>query len=207
MYGEAAALAALFAAIGDDASAAEMAAEAHTWQTRVLQQWNANLSAFDTIHPEVPAMPVGWKVLPALNSTHCNATCLYQGFQLRAACAEQCSAATDCHFMTYNYAMDWCQLYQYCNSTVHTGGLGLATMRTWQKPAAAGIGETTRSGGRGGGSSRHESNGRWTFAGVRELASLTSPWMFSVVPRGNASLYADSWNTAFDPDGLGGPHG
>ena len=53
MYGEAAALAELFAAIGDEASAAEMAAEALKWQTRVLQQWNANLSSFDTIHPEV----------------------------------------------------------------------------------------------------------------------------------------------------------
>ena len=47
----------------------------------------------------------------------------------------------------------------------------------------------------------------WTFAGVRELASLTSPWMFSVVPRGNASAYAGSWDTAFDMEGLGGPNG
>ena len=64
MYGEAAALAEMFAEIGDEASAAEMAAEARAWQTRVLQQWNANLSSFDTIHPDVVPMPPGWNVVP-----------------------------------------------------------------------------------------------------------------------------------------------
>ena len=205
MYGEAAALAELFAAIGDEASAAEMAAEACKWQTRVLQQWNANLSSFDTIHPPIPPMPSGWNVLPNLNSTHCNATFLYQGFQLRAACVEKCSSTANCHFMTYNYEMDWCQLYEYCNSTVNTGGLGLATMRTWQKPTGA-FGANVKRGMRANNNS-DDSSDVWTFAGVRELASLTSPWMFSVVPHENASLFANSWDTAFDPEGLGGPHG
>jgi hypothetical protein len=46
-----------------------------------------------------------------------------------------------------------------------------------------------------------------TLAGVRELASLSSPWYFSAVPKDNASVYAPSWDTAFDANGLGGPYG
>jgi hypothetical protein len=42
---------------------------------------------------------------------------------------------------------------------------------------------------------------------VRELASLSSPWYFNAVPISNATAYAPSWHTAFDADGLGGPHG
>jgi hypothetical protein len=42
---------------------------------------------------------------------------------------------------------------------------------------------------------------------VRELASLSSPWYFAAVPVGNASAYARSWLTAFDPEGLGGDYG
>jgi len=48
-------------------------------------------------------------------------------------------------------------------------------------------------------------NPQCCFAGVRELASLTSPWYFGAVPLGNASAYADSWHTAFDPDGAPSP--
>ena len=45
------------------------------------------------------------------------------------------------------------------------------------------------------------------LAGVRELASLSSPWYFGAVPQENATAYAHSWDTAFDPDGLGAPFG
>ena len=45
------------------------------------------------------------------------------------------------------------------------------------------------------------------FAHVRELASLSSPWLFGVVPPADAAVYQESWRAAFDPDGLGGPNG
>jgi len=45
------------------------------------------------------------------------------------------------------------------------------------------------------------------FSGVRELSSLSSPWYFSAVPAGSASLFSASWDTAFDPEGLAGPFG
>ena len=290
MYGEAAALAELFAAIGDEASAAEMAAEARKWQTRVLQQWNANLSSFDTIHPAVAPMPPGWAMMPVQKHNQCNntGTLVFQGYDLRAGCTQRCIANANCRFMTYNNANDWCQLSQNCSGLIPHNGLG--TARTWVKPSRgpsdgviSTLGDPSqqfepfRSGifccdqspcanGQSsflfnGAASRAEceakclSNPRcqfvtstgpspaawcmnaeycnttfpfgggtgnaaavtlqrvpapptnWTFAGVRELASLTSPWMFSVVPRGNASAYAHSWDTAFDPEGLGGPNG
>ena len=63
MYGEAAALSALLAAIGDAAGARRMATEAAQWQRRVLALWNANTSSFDTLHmtypPKPPAPPPG----------------------------------------------------------------------------------------------------------------------------------------------------
>ena len=45
------------------------------------------------------------------------------------------------------------------------------------------------------------------FAGVRELASLSSPWLFGAVDAANASLYASAWGAAFDVEGLLGPFG
>jgi hypothetical protein len=303
MYGEAAALAEMFAAVGDEVNAAAMAAEARTWQLRVLQQWNAKLASFDTIHPAVEPMPSGWTLVPGHNGTTCNTTFLFQGFDLRAGCTKRCIANANCDFMTYNNVMDWCQLVQDCSTVIHPGGLGVDTMLTWQKPAAVASGIVHDGQGDGGSNSSGQNgsgtpsqfkpfktgvfccdqsacakgqstflfNGpasqaecaakcladarchfitstgmtaadwcmnaeycnstnpfgggahipavtfertppppnttSWTFAGVRELASLTSPWMFSVVPQGNASVYAHSWDTAFDLDGLGGPNG
>ena len=46
-----------------------------------------------------------------------------------------------------------------------------------------------------------------SFAGVRTLASLTSPWYFNAVPESNASFFAASWDAAFDAEGLGGEFG
>ena len=45
------------------------------------------------------------------------------------------------------------------------------------------------------------------LAGVRELASLSSPWYFGAIPKHNASSYAASWKTAWDPQGLAGEYG
>ena len=45
------------------------------------------------------------------------------------------------------------------------------------------------------------------FAGVRELASLSSPWLFGAVPADNASFFSASWAAAFDPQGLLGAAG
>ena len=114
-----------------------MAAEAHKWQTRVLQQWNANLSSFDTIHPAVAPMPPGWNMMPVQKGNmQCNNTgwpnLLFQGFDLRAGCTQRCIANANCHFMTYNKADDWCQLSQNCSGSIPHNGLG--TPRTWEKP-------------------------------------------------------------------------
>eukprot|EP00038_Savillea_parva_P005034 m.146395 g.146395 ORF g.146395 m.146395 type:complete len:334 (-) comp11644_c0_seq12:1814-2815(-) len=46
-----------------------------------------------------------------------------------------------------------------------------------------------------------------SLAGVRELASLSSPWYFEAVPKENATAYAGSWSTVVDPEGLAGPYG
>jgi hypothetical protein len=45
------------------------------------------------------------------------------------------------------------------------------------------------------------------FSGVRELSSLSSPWYFGAVPADGASLFAASWDAAFDPEGLAGAFG
>ena len=68
MYGEASALAELCAAIGDEAGASEMAAEAERWQRRVLALWNRNISSFDTLRMPHPTMP-------ACDTYRTNASC------------------------------------------------------------------------------------------------------------------------------------
>jgi len=45
------------------------------------------------------------------------------------------------------------------------------------------------------------------FAGVRELGSLSSPWLYGVVRADNAGQFAGSWAAAFDPDGFLAPFG
>jgi hypothetical protein len=45
------------------------------------------------------------------------------------------------------------------------------------------------------------------FSNTREEASLSSPWFFGAIKPSEAAMYADSWLTAFDPEGLGGPFG
>lgn len=98
----------------------------------------------------------------------------------------------------------WCFNAEYCNKTNYYGGKKnpavMESTHTWAKDktddqlllsisAAAAPPPTV------------------TLAGVRELASLSSPWYFGAVPPENASAYASSWDTAFDADGLAAPFG
>ena len=85
-------MAALCAAIGDTDGATQMAAEAMAWQRRVLRQWNANITSFDTVRvaptpgpppPPPPApLPKGWTLLPGHN-----------GMLKRLACRFGCVAS------------------------------------------------------------------------------------------------------------------
>ena len=45
------------------------------------------------------------------------------------------------------------------------------------------------------------------FAGVRELGSLSSPWLFKVVQADNAAAFAQGWAAVFDAEGFLAPHG
>eukprot|EP01049_Picozoa_sp_SAG25_P018839 SAG25_NODE_5619_length_638_cov_0.719852_1_plen_212_part_11 len=212
-------------------------------------------------------MPPGWNAVPVPAKRLCNATLLFQGFELRGGCTKRCIANADCRFINFNDAKDWCTLTQYCNITLPLNGLGFPSI--WEKPASDSVGGSDDAGvtpqfepfktavfccdqspcvkGEStflfqGAASRAEceakclANARcrfitstglsptdwcmnaeycnttnpfggkkgdraavtlqlkpeaqgpgWSFAGVRELASLTSPWLFSAVPRVNAS--------------------
>ena len=235
MYGEAAALAELCAAIGDDDGAAEMLEEAARWQRRVLNLWNGNITAFDTLRmgkpppaptpptppppptPQPPTPPpkpppAGFSgPLAGHDGTFCcdQAPCvgghskfLFEGAAPRADCFAKCAADARCRFATVHGGGggggDWCMNAQWCNATNPFGGEapGDTSTHTYAKTAdhAAEAAPAPYL-------------GAVALAGVRELASLTSPWFFGAVPRHNASAYAGSWDTAFDAEGLGGPHG
>ena len=45
------------------------------------------------------------------------------------------------------------------------------------------------------------------FAGVRELGSLSSPWLYGVVRADNAAKFAGTWTQAFDAEGFFAPFG
>ena len=45
------------------------------------------------------------------------------------------------------------------------------------------------------------------FSGVRELASLSSPWFFGAIPAADAAKYSGSWDAAFDAAGFLGRYG
>ena len=106
--------------------------------------------------------------------------------------------------MTYHES-GWCFNSEYCNTTNTFAGKG--PTYTWTPPprraaaaVAAAKAATTPVGD-------PTVAGELDFSGVRELASLSSPWFFGAIPKANATSYAGSWLTAFDPDGLGGPNG
>lgn len=218
MYGEAAAIASLCFAIGDVQCAAKMATEANRWQQLVLRMWNTNLAAFDTLQlapghrllPPLP-MPPGWELLPAHSGRFCcdqspcvrgRSTFLFEGRISRFKCVSKCLSNSKCTSITVDNA-GWCMNNQHCTTTHPWGGPGASTahakVQTWRRTVGATNQPT------GGASNKPLFNVK--FAHVRELASLSSPWFFGVVPAANATVYQESWRTAFDPSGLGGPNG
>eukprot|EP01046_Picozoa_sp_COSAG06_P008097 COSAG06_NODE_406_length_16115_cov_38.420142_4_plen_594_part_00 len=228
MYGESSSLAVLCAAIGDSACAAQMQAEAERWQRRVLRLWNPALDSFDTLrlgdpppppppppppsphpHPHPgppPPVPAGWALLPSHNETFCcdqsactdgGSTFLFSGSATVAECAAKCLADARCNFITCATG-DRCMNSEYCNTTGPWQNTA-ETVRTYHKPSLQLQAAAPPSPPPPGPPP--------TMAGVRELASLSSPWFFQAVPQENASSYAASWLSAFDPEGLGGPFG
>ena len=71
MYGEFQSLSVMLAAIGDTIGAEKAAVTAEAWRRRVLQLWNPEIDAFDTLRapkpitpsPPSPPMPTGWKLV------------------------------------------------------------------------------------------------------------------------------------------------
>lgn len=118
-------------------------------------------------------------------------------------------------YVTWHSDTSWCFNAQYCNKTNYYDGKKtpgvLGDTHTWEKDKSATTGATHQQE-----QQQEEAKATLhqisppaaaTLAGVRELASLSSPWYFGAVPVENASIYASSWDTAFDPDGLGAPFG
>lgn len=212
MYGESAALADLCMAIGDTDGAAQMMAEADKWQRRVLRLWNPQINSFDTLrmsHPNVPPppppppLPDGWTLVQGHNGTFCcdqspcvngHSTFLYQGELPELECLAKCSADERCKYVTLSTG-GYCFNAEYCNTTNPFKGEPASAVHTYQRTS------TTRL------KISQQTPPPVEFAGVRELASLSSPWYFSAVPKENATAYKDSWLTAFDPDGLAGQYG
>ena len=115
-----------------------------------------------------------------------------------AQCFDLCKRNEKCKFVTFHAAAksQWCFNAEFCNRTNPFDGKLTpaveASTHTWQKYQA------------------YNENGLSSapaLAGVRELASLSSPWYFSAIPRENASAYAGSWDAAFDANGLAAPFG
>ena len=169
--------------------------------------------------PPPPLGPVaGYKFLPDHNGTFCcdqapcaggQSTFLHQGSEAGPACFALCSKNKLCDYVTYhNAAGHWCFNSQYCNKTNPFDGKNpakpapaiMANTHTWLKDkTAAAVQEVA--------TAEIGSSAPVALAGVRELASLSSPWYFGAVPKATAAKYAASWNTAFDPEGLGAPYG
>ena len=204
MTGEADAMAELAAAVGKSQLAAEFTEAATIWRNRTLRLWNANLSSFDTwvnAAPPMPPppMPPGWVQLNS--GTFCcdQAPCV--GGQSRflwegAATVDECTTRCDvfsggiCHFVTVSQS-GWCQVVEFCNSTSRFEG---GPAWTFSRPGVH--------------SPLRMSPTLPTFAGVRELASLSSPWLFGVIQGpAAAAQFASSWEVVFDTDGFLGPFG
>ncbi len=203
LYGEAAALARLCGLAGNASCAGDFSARAAAFRAATLSGWNANISFFDTLRgprpapPPAPPTPTPPGFAPFSNGTFCcdQAPCagghtkfLFEGALSEADCVAKCVAWPGglCHYVTVSAAAGWCQVAQWCNTTNPFAGDPRAATFV-QTPAAAAPPPP--------------------FSGVRELASLTSPWLFGAVPPETASVYGASWESAFDPQGLGGAYG
>ena len=199
LFGEADALSGLCELLGNATCATAFAQRAAAFRAALMAQWNPAISSFDTLRlprPAPPPSPPPPGYTPFATGTFCcdQAPCvgghtrfLFEGSLALAACAAKCSSwqGGACHFFTYSAPNAWCQAAQFCNATNPFAGDPSAA--TYARSSAA--------------------PPPLPFAGVRELASLSSPWLYGAVPRENASLYSSSWDTAFDPQGLGGPFG
>jgi hypothetical protein len=142
-----------------------------------------------------------------------------QGADSQSDCFVKCTADAKCKYVTFADS-GWCFNAQYCNTTnPFSGAEPLLHVHTYQRASRSKRSPTerhieskhVRTDQRGEdetlASPPPPTPATSTLAGVRELASLSSPWFFSAVPESNATAYASSWLTAFDPDGLGGPYG
>lgn len=207
LHGEAATLSTLWALVGNASAAAEFAARAAGFRNATLALWNAGIESFDTLRmprpePPPPPAPPGFKYFAADSFCCDQAPCaggrsafLFEGALPVAACAAKCAdwPGGAAHFITVS-ASGWCQVAEWCNTTNPFAGEPAMTYRL-DAPAAEG-----RSG-------LPAAAPPPAFSGVRELASLTSPWLFGAVPAGRAADFGASWAAAFDADGLSGPRG
>jgi hypothetical protein len=172
--------------------------------------------------PPPPPGPVpGYELLPALNGSFCcdqspcvkgHSTFLYQGGVDEGHCFGMCMHKSTCKYVTFHSDVSgghWCFNAEYCNTTNPYDGKApakpppaqMALTHTWQKQPKTTTTTTTAA------AATAAPPAAAALAGVRELASLSSPWYFMAVPKANASAYAASWTTAFDPMGLGAQYG
>ena len=105
-------------------------------------------------------------------------------------CIAKCLSEPRCEYVTIGED-GWCMNAEFCNST---GKFQNGGANTYRRPAVST-------------SASPAPAPPPQLVGVRELASLSSPWFFRAVPEENASEYASSWLAAFDPEGLQAPYG
>eukprot|EP01052_Picozoa_sp_SAG31_P024137 SAG31_NODE_2033_length_6618_cov_3.628624_7_plen_893_part_00 len=174
---------------------------------------------------------VGFELLPTHNGTFCcdqtpcenisghiSSTFVYQGADNMNECFLLCRKNSKCRYVTWHAAgsnKPWCFNSEYCNTTSqYSGHAGLPTpqeilfVHTWEKqhqPVNSHAASAVNS--HEGAADSAATAAVALLAGVRELASLSSPWYFGAIPAANATLYAASWNTAFDSEGLAGEFG
>jgi hypothetical protein len=184
-----------------------------------------------------PAMPPGFSLLTNASVFCCDqspcangqSTFLFSGSADAAACAARCMADARCGFATVSPgAGPWCMNAEFCNATNPFAGAEAWTFKLARRdPVLAGVPSmasadahaAANSGARfmpaaqdaqimpAAASAPLPAQPPAAFAGVRELASLSSPWLFGAVPAANASRYASAWGAAFDAEGLLGRFG
>ena len=210
LYGEAKALVELCTIIQNTTCITEFTNQKLKFQQRLLNLWNANITGFDTWRiasppSPPPPMPPGWNLYTNASIFCCDqspchnghSTFLYEGPLNTDDCVAKCNSfgSNICHFVTTEPNDPWCQVAQYCNTTnPFAGGTAYTFIRNSTTTTTTTI-------------DKEINLSTPSFAQVRELASLSSPWYFDAVPHSNASFYADSWNTLFDPEGLLGTYG
>lgn len=119
---------------------------------------------------------------------------MYQGATDFESCLAKCEADTRCSFATFAaVSAGWCFNAQYCNATNPFVGGTKDTVATYSytrehtsvAAEVEGVASAHRTMVAGVMGRREGPVADSTFAGVRELASLTSPWFFGAIPDGN----------------------